>query len=307
MEKYNSLGVVIGRFQVHELHEGHLALLDTVNNRHERMLILIGYNLIRSNPEENPFTYEIRQQVLASMYPNAIIKPLLDSTIGSEDWSKTVDEKIFSVSEGEPALLYGGRNSFIPEYSGVFDTVEIPELPNCSGTQLRTAVSAEAMNDPNWRLGWLAALKSQYAITDPTVDMAIHTSDWKHLLLGSRGKGGLLRFPGGFVESDDDSYEDVVVRERGEEVVGARVGTPRYIGSKRIKDPRYGRSRYGVMTTFFAMEYQGGEDVRAGDDIGDVEWCKCVPELIERIVPEHRDLFRMLLKYRAAQLELETQ
>jgi len=301
MEKQPSLGVVIGRFQVPELHQGHRALIDYAASRHERILILVGFNNVRPTPE-NPYSFDIRQKMLATEYPNALIVALPDSPIGHQHWSATVDERIRIAACGTAAVLYGGRQSFIPKYSGVYGTVEIPEVPNCSGTHMRQSMSDTAVVDTAWRLGYLAALKQQYAVTDPTVDMAIHTKDWRNILLGRRGEGSLLRFPGGFVEAHDDSCEAVAIRERAEEVLGVDVGDPRYIGTKRIKDPRYGQSTYGVMTTFFAMEYRGGDDVQAGDDMSEVEWCEITPDLVNNIVLEHHDLFRMLLNYRDTEL-----
>ena len=301
MEKQTSLGVVIGRFQVPELHQGHRALIDYAAERHKRVLILVGCNNVRPTPE-NPYSFDIRQKMITAEYPNALIVALPDSPVGHKHWSANVDKLVHRATSDETAVLYGGRQSFIPKYSGVYSTVEIPEVPNCSGTDMRQSMSETAVVDTAWRLGYLAALKQQYPVTDPTVDVVIHTKDWRNILLGRRGNGALLRFPGGFVEAHDDSCEAVAIRERAEEVLGVDVGDPRFIGTKRIKDPRYGQGTYGVMTTFFAMEYCGGDNIRAGDDMGVVDWYRVTPDLINEITPEHHDLFQMLLNYRDAEI-----
>ncbi len=296
MEKLDSLGVVIGRFQIHELHEGHVALLDYVDQRHTQLLILIGHNNIRFNTAD-PFPFHIRKQMLETRYPRAIILPLLDSPIGNEHWSSVVDEKVQSIRPDGKAVLYGSRDSFIPKYCGRFPTVLVPEFPNRSGTEVRQSVARQYIDDPLFRLGWLAAIQSQFVVTDPTVDVAIHTPDFTRVLMGRRGKGAPLRFFGGFVDKTDQSYEEAALRERGEEVLGVTLGEPVYIGSLRVNDKRYGRCEYGIMTTLFAMEYRGGEAV-AGDDMGLAEWCDLDGSLMEQVSPEHQKLLALLLKYK---------
>jgi bifunctional NMN adenylyltransferase/nudix hydrolase len=300
MSKEKSLGVVIGRFQIHELHEGHVALLDYVAELHTDMLILIGHNSIRFNTVD-PFPFHIRKQMLESRYPKAVILPLLDSPISNEHWSSVVDEKVAATSYNGKATLYGSRDSFIPKYSGRFPTQEVPAFANCSATKVRAEVALEYINDPMFRLGWLAAIREQYVVTDPTVDMAIHTADWNRILMGRRGTGSQLRFFGGFVDKDDQSYEVAANREQAEEALGIEVCEPQYIGSLRINDPRYGRSEYGIMTTFFGMEYKGG-DAYAGDDMGLVEWCDLEASLTPRVSPTHHGLFKLLLAHKEKQL-----
>lgn len=297
-KRLSSLGVVIGRFQIHELHEGHIALIDYVDARHEQMLILVGHNSIRFNTDD-PFPFHIRKQMLESRYPRATILPLPDSPIGNEHWSSVVDQKVASVSFTGEAVLYGSRDSFIPHYTGRFQTETVPEFANRSATQVRAEAGAAVVDDPMFRLGWLAAIHAQYAVTDPTVDIAIHTPDWSQVLMGRRGPGAPLRFFGGFVDPTDASYEVAAGREQTEEALGVVVGEPKYVGSRRVNDPRYRNSKYGIMTTLFAMEFQGGDTPAAGDDMGQVEWCPLEERLVPLVSSEHQKLFHMLLAYKA--------
>ncbi len=299
--KNSKVGVAVGRFQIHELHEGHVALLDYIAERHELMIILVGYNTIRFNTSD-PFPFEIRKQMLETRYPKAVILPIQDSPISSKHWSVTVDETISGVCSSQKAVLYGSRDSFIPKYSGVYYTKYVRELPNRSATQIREEISGEYINDPMFRRGWLAAILTQFAITDPTVDMAIHTADFSKVLLGKRDKESEhYRFFGGFVDPNDKSCEDAAKRERIEEAMGVKVSNPEYIGTQRIKDPRYKKSKYGIMTTFFAMKHMSGEP-RAGDDIGWLGWRNLDESLFSVIAPEHVVLVRMLLQYKRERL-----
>jgi bifunctional NMN adenylyltransferase/nudix hydrolase len=302
MKKSKNLGVVIGRFQIPELHEGHIGLLDQVAARHEQLLILVGHNTIRFNTDD-PFPFLLRKQMLESRYPRATILPLLDSPVSNEHWSTVVDGKVASVSENGKAVLYGSRDSFIPKYLGRYPTQELPELSDVSATQVRALIGSEIVDDPLFRKGWLSAVHSQYPVTDPTVDMAIHTADFSQVLLGRRGKGSPLRFFGGFVDPEDDSCELAAGRERVEEAMGITVAAPQYIASQRIKDPRYGKGKYGVMTTFFAMEFQTGTP-EAGDDMGLTEWCDLNEQLLELVAPEHVVLVQLLLDYKQKRLAI---
>ncbi len=296
MNRRNSVGVVIGRFQLPELHVGHRRLIEYVMERHELVLILIGFNTVRFT-EVNPYPVAMRATMLQAQYPSVLVQALPDSPVGHEHWSATVDAQVQAVAGNRGAVLYGSRDSFIPKYSGCFATSEVPAVPNVSGTALRAGVISASSGDVSFRQGWLAALQSQYPVTDPTVDVAIHTVDWQHVLLGRRGAGAPLRFIGGFVDPTDGSYEAAALREQAEEVCGVTVGAPVYVGSRRINDPRYERSQYGIMTTLFALQYQSGTP-KPGDDIWSVEWVSISPSLKEAITPTHHDLFSLLLQHR---------
>ena len=300
MKLSKDLGVVIGRFQIPELHEGHVGLLDEVARRHEQLLILVGHNTIRFNTDD-PFPFHIRKQMLESRYPRATVLPLMDSPVSNEHWSSTVDSKVAIVSGNGKAVLYGSRDSFIPKYSGRYPTEELTELQHVSATQVRALTGSMMVDDPLFRKGWLSAIHSQYVVTDPTVDMAIHTADFARVLLGRRGEGSPLRFFGGFVDPEDESYEMAAGRERVEEAMGIEVSVPEYIASQRIKDPRYGKSRYGVMTTFFAMEFKEGVP-EAGDDMGLTLWCDLNEQLLGLVAPEHVVLVQLLLDYKQKRL-----
>jgi bifunctional NMN adenylyltransferase/nudix hydrolase len=307
MKNEGTLGVVVGRFQLHELHAGHIGLLDFVNDRSDKMLILVGHSSVRYTPD-NPYPVSIRKQVLETRYPDAIILPLADSQSSHEHWSAVLDETIKGINDGREVTLYGSRDSFIPKYYGEFKTEEIPAVSQHSATCVRDEVSGEFLNDPAFRRGWLSAIYSQYTVTDPTVDVAVHNSDFSQVLLGRRGKGSPLRFFGGFVDPEDDSYEMAARREREEEVTGIKTMGPEYIGSVKVDCPRYGGSKYGIMTTLFSMEYIKGDPVASDDMAGDhlskgsVEWVDLDESLSSAIDKNHIPLLEMLLKYKALQM-----
>ena len=162
-EKLRSLGVVVGRFQIPELHDGHLHLLDTVAKQHRQMLILLGCSLGPIDLRD-PYNFEVRMLMLRGRYPAAHVLPLLDSAevdevASNRDWSDRLDAAVRVVAPTGQAVLYGSRDSFIPKYHGQFVCEELPEVPNVSATQVRNSLSDEALDSPEYRKGWYDCLR----------------------------------------------------------------------------------------------------------------------------------------------------
>ena len=104
------VGVVIGRFQVDEIHAGHLNLLRTVQEKHVNVLILLGCRKTRAN-RDNPLNYQMREQMLREICPNAIIMPVFDCQT-DELWSRQVDDLIRTAFPGPAAKV---RATFDPK------------------------------------------------------------------------------------------------------------------------------------------------------------------------------------------------
>ena len=73
----SSLGVVIGRFQVDDLHEGHLDLLSEVAHTNTQLLIIIGLSPCRCTVY-NPLDYDTRRRLLLEYFPQAKIAYIND-------------------------------------------------------------------------------------------------------------------------------------------------------------------------------------------------------------------------------------
>ena len=70
-QKYD-IGVVVGRFQVHELHQAHRDLLDHVTAEHRKVVVVLGLSPLM-NTISNPLDFEARKQMIQAEYPNAIV------------------------------------------------------------------------------------------------------------------------------------------------------------------------------------------------------------------------------------------
>src|SRR5271168_4896077 len=102
-----SYGVIVGRFQVNDLHDGHMELFREVRGRHNRVIVFIGIaptDITRSNPLD----FETRKRMIQSKFPEFTVLPILDVN-SVEFWSQSLDKRISEVADFGDVTLYGGR------------------------------------------------------------------------------------------------------------------------------------------------------------------------------------------------------
>jgi bifunctional NMN adenylyltransferase/nudix hydrolase len=141
-----SLGVIIGRFQVPYLHAGHKHLLSYVMSRNSHVLLLIGDSPVRDI--RNPLDFETRVKMFSRYQRNPTqtfrIDRLEDRPGNDVRWSNEVDfiinvNKLYGIRILD-VTIYGSRDSFIPHYKGHFKVEEVPADSTApSGTELRAA------------------------------------------------------------------------------------------------------------------------------------------------------------------------
>lgn len=310
----NKLGVVIGRFQVPFLTEGHKYLLDTVLNNHDKVLVLIGVH--QSQPSRrNPLNFEVRRLMLEGYSPRIEVLPVND--VGSNEvWSSRVDQLIEMVSSD--AVLYGSRDSgFTEVYSGKFPTVKLPAAPTgvFSGTAVRDTVGEEAMDDIAFRKGVIYGQYNRFPNVHSVVDIAtVQTHTWSYngqlpgysvitlddplVLVGRRTNAGAYQFPGGFVDNTDPSMEAAAVRELREETgidleIQYQETRVQFLGSMQIKDARY-QNEDRIMSSLFMAQLLGPVVAKAGDDLAEVKWFPA-SELMENLKLNHQAFGVLLL------------
>ena len=127
---------------------------------------------------------------------------------------------------------------------------------------------------------------------DQAVDVAIFNSDGSQILLGKRNHQPFFRFIGGFSSVDSDCLEEDAIREVKEETC-LDVMEPKYIGSRKVNDPRYHGSIHAVKTCMFVTYGFKGTAV-ANDDIDEVLWFDISEFKIMTLMPEHAKLREML-------------
>lgn len=288
------VGVLVGRFQVHELHDGHLDLLDHVFENHDRVIIFLGVSPL-PNSASNPLDFESRKQMLLDEYPQANVLYVNDHP-SDHVWSRKLDEQITSlVLPGQSVMLYGGRDSFLPHYHGRFPTQELMQDMVLSGTEIRRQIArGSARNSPDFRAGAIWASMSRFPTAYQCVDVAVFNEDQSRILLGrKRSDGERFRFFGGFSDPSSEALEQDARREVKEEA-GIDITDPVYVGSAKIDDWRYRYERDCIKTALFRAKYLSGRPT-PGDDIdGEVKWFDLTDLNEETLVPAHHPLLDLL-------------
>jgi len=218
LRSYNyGAGVIVGRFQVHTLHQEQKKIIEYVGMNHNRVIVFIGVS--RTPPtKRNPLDFMSRKAMIKQVLPEATVIPIQDNR-SNKEWSETLDYNIsMSLPANTKPLLYGGRHSFIPHYEGRFKTAEVVgDFHTHSGTASREEVSRNPPSfNSDFRAGVINSVYNRYSITYTTVDICAHNNEGQ-ILLARKPSEDKFRFVGGFVDTDDESLEVATKREFEEE------------------------------------------------------------------------------------------
>jgi bifunctional NMN adenylyltransferase/nudix hydrolase len=289
------VGVAVGRFQIDELHEGHVAMLNTIIHNHKKVIVFLGVPAGEGG-YKNPLDFQTREMMIKELYPSVIVLPLKDNRL-DDVWSRNLDTLI-DLTFGEPAILYGSRDSFLPHYSGKHETIELMEHQKHNGTEQRNLIANLNLASKDFRRGIIKGVLQQRPITYPTVDIVAYKPQTEEILLAKKPNETMYRFVGGFVDRDDNNWEYAAKREFSEETGGScSISDLKYIASAKINDWRYRNSESGIMTTLFLATYIFGY-AKPSDDIVLLDWVKPFEiDVDTEIMPEHRELYKKLLNH----------
>jgi bifunctional NMN adenylyltransferase/nudix hydrolase len=304
-------GVLVARCQVDELHEGHLALFREVKARHNRVILFLGQKPIGST-YNNPLDFETRKAMVQKMFPDFFIFPLTDRQ-SDEQWSKDLDAKIYEVADYGKVTLYGGRDSFVPHYTGRHKPEELV-LPQAvlghSGTDIRARLTNTVKESPEFRAGIIYAITNLKPQCKATVDVVI--THYKRLpgdgtrqnsmnmelnfLLGRKPGVEKWQFIGGFSEPNTPSYESDAIREVKEET-NLDVAEVQFIGSALIPDWRWKGEPDQIKSLIFTGASET-MDAKAKDDIAEVRWFPAHELKADLFTETHRDsIFPIVYKH----------
>ena len=148
------IGVVVARFQIHELHEGHHHVIKQVTGNHKKTIIFLGVPRFVGT-KKNPLDFDTRKKMVQTHYPDSIILAIQDQSDNNR-WAQELDKRIREVYPHGEVLMYGSRDSFIPHYlngGGKFQTKELEPLGTWAGTDIRKLISEEVKNSKDFRSG----------------------------------------------------------------------------------------------------------------------------------------------------------
>jgi bifunctional NMN adenylyltransferase/nudix hydrolase len=300
----SDVGVIVGRFQVNELHDGHKALIDSVVAENERVIIFLGLSPLKTT-RNNPLDFRARKQMISEIYPDIDILYINDC-VSDEAWSKDLDRQISNnVGPESRVALYGSRDAFISHYSGRYPTVELVQETYVSGTSIRQAIAHKTNPSTDFRAGVIWATKNQFCNPKLTTDVAIFDSSNEYLVLGRKPNEGKFRFIWGFV-NPNETAEMCAAREVQEET-GLEIGginELKHLGTHVIDDWRYRGESENILTSFYLANYKFGRP-EPNDDICEVKLIclKKLPyeseeawktRLVRSVVDTHKGLMEVL-------------
>jgi bifunctional NMN adenylyltransferase/nudix hydrolase len=292
-EQYD-VGIIVGRFQVPELHEAHEQLIRHVCEQHDKVVIFLGVSPLWVTTE-NPLDFEARKRMILDKFPAVSVLYVKDQW-SDEVWSRRLDEMIADVATpAQSVVLYGGRDSFINHYTGKHSTRELEQDTYISGNEIRRDVSRKSVRQSvDFRAGVVWAAYSKFPTVYTTVDVAVFNEDHTKILLGRKPNEDKYRLFGGFADPRSNDNEQDAKREVQEEA-GIEIGNLKYVMSCNIDDWRYRREQDKIRTNLFTAKYIHGQP-RPGDDIAEVKWFDVTRLTTNDVMQQHRGLvYRALL------------
>lgn len=149
MSKPYRLCVLVGRFQV--VHKGHQAIIDKALELCENVGIFIGSSQ-ESGTNKNPFTYEMRKQMLENIYGSRIrIYPLPDIGVGNNcKWGDYVIENVIERFGEKPDLMISGKEERRVQWLEGVNGIDVAELYIPKTIEISACRMRELMVDGNF-------------------------------------------------------------------------------------------------------------------------------------------------------------
>lgn len=306
LSKY-PVAVIVGRFQVHDLHEAHHWVIKQVVDNHKSVILFLG---VAKTPgtKRNPLDFETRKKMIQKHYPDITILAIPD--FGDDNrWTKELDKRIKEIHPICPILMYGARDSFIPYYKkggGVFDCKELEQHTFVSGTEARRIVSEQVKESADFRSGVIYQAYNQYPKVHPCIDIVPFNEDGTKILLAKKPNENGWRFIGGFAHPNDSSYEHTARRKFIEKAGNVEIGSIEYITSLKVDDWRYRSEEDKILTILFKCKYIFGR-IEPSQEISELKWfdLKWIRDAwydlrdnhtSDGMVKEHQELMKILIK-----------
>lgn len=156
-QERSQVGVIIGRFQLPQLHTEHKKLIQYVLDRHKKVILFLGVPL-KLGTKRNPLDFTSRKYMVEEEFGNKLVILPLSDNPSDEEWSKQLDLKVREVFPQESVTLYGSKDSFIPYYHGEFKCESLVPDNYVSATDIREQCSKEILSSMGFRAGIIYAV-----------------------------------------------------------------------------------------------------------------------------------------------------
>ena len=328
-KKPMNLSVIVARFQIDELHEGHQYIIREAARRGDAILVVLGSTMLQSTAN-NPLPAHVRAAMVMEFFAvndiNGIVKVLPD-TPSDLIWSQKLDALIEEAMDefGIPdAVLFHARDSFAAHYSGRFPLVEVPQHKYFTATARRQEICENPgiISSSDFRRGMIYARQLGFPMVISTVDIFVEKTIWDGdqwrtaLLVITKPNSAGWFAPGGFADNKTYSNDTIGL----EEMFGVPAGTDefdalreayeesgviaynaQYIGSVQQNDSRYRPERDKIRTRVFIADWREGEP-EGRDDAETAQWIWVDEIRLNDFHSAHHNILRMYFDYRGLDL-----
>lgn len=283
---FSKIGIIYAPFQVPTLGYGPLSHFLSEDLPHDAVIALLPVRRMPPSPSK-PFDFATRKTLLESTTP--LVFPVFDQKT-VQDQVRVLDEAIATAKatlqsahfSGAKVTLYVDAEFYTAyrKYTKTKHTVVSTPFVEWEETIRKESFKLPTNDSEEYRLGVLHAMNSQYPVQFPAVDIAILSEDGTEILLGRKPGEKNFRFPGGFKDRKDPSFEVAATREATEEVldqekfgIAPLFTLPQYVASFNVNDWRYAGDPWGIVTLLFKTTFTGTPDqIKAADDLEEVKW-----------------------------------
>lgn len=307
-----TIGAVIGRFQIDELHDGHKALLQYPIDKYDVDTLIVFIGVTGIGPTKNdPLEFQTRHQMVSEWFDDEFgnagktlhVFPIVDLPNQDQMWAANVDRLIAAIAGtgacSQSVTIFGGRDSALKTYTGAggrfnTETIEQQDVGGLSATARREQIAKSYSrliddgltweNESNgryFRLGCIYTMQKLYDKCFPAVDVAVYDLIYDplgvctgfRLVLGTKNDGQGNRFPGGFVDPHyDNSLDDAAAREMHEEL-----GRDINVGKPEyVTSCKINDGRYqsqrDKIMSSLFMMQYQWGDIKASDDLATAQW-----------------------------------
>ena len=170
-EKAYRLGFLVGRFQI--IHAGHEEIIRRAVELCERTAVFVGSSQ-ESGTAKNPFSYELRAEMLTDIFGNDIsVWPLPDLGVGNNGiWGRYVLQNVYERTGAQPDLFISGEEErrtswFTPDMCPGLSELIVPKTIDISASRMRGFILEDRREE--WKAYTSPVLWSRYETLRETI------------------------------------------------------------------------------------------------------------------------------------------